>query len=99
MCKNIVDNEYYCVKCGNKGLPILRQKGKERELGHLKKLWCLNCQQENNHAEVRPYGAYTYDDFLLEFDYKNFDENGNRILPIGAFKDKLLKEGVIEYET
>ena len=93
MCKNIVDNDFYCTKCGTKGIPVVRQKGREREVGHLKKLWCLNCQQETNHAETNSFGSYTYADFLLEFNFKNFDENGNRILTINQFKKKIREEG------
>ena len=92
---NMLVNNFYCTLCGTKGIPIVRQKGKEREQGHLKKLWCLKCIKETDHAEVKPDGKYTYDDFLLEFNNGNFDENGNRILPFGIFKNKLIKEGVI----
>ena len=34
--------------------------------------------------------------FKLEFDNHNCDENGNRIMPFGVFKNKLIKEGAIE---
>lgn len=97
MCKNIIGHEFYCTKCGKKGIPVVRQKGKERELGHLKALWCLNCKTEVNHVEINPNSEnYTYQDFMLEFNNNNFDENGNRILTIGQLKNKLRQEGVIK---
>lgn len=97
MSKNIVGHDFYCTKCGTKGIPVVRQKGKERELGHLKALWCLTCKAEVNHVEINPNSVnYTYNDFRLEYDFHNFDENGNRIMPVGMFKNKLRKEGVIE---
>ncbi len=72
-------SDFYCTICGNKGIPLIRIPGKEREPGHLKKLFCLHCQKETNMAEVRNRGKYTLDDFLNEYNNHNFDEEGNRI--------------------
>lgn len=69
---------FYCVNCGNKGIPIMRSRGDEREAGHLKRLFCLKCQEEWNHVECKPFSHYDHEDFLLEKEYNNFDENGNR---------------------
>ena len=90
----ITDNEFYCVICGNHGLPVIRQKGKEREAGHLKKLFCLNCGKETNHAECRPWSGYTKEDFDIECEYHNFDENGNRVRPYGELRS-LINDGKI----
>ena len=95
MGKMIVGHEFYCCKCGMKGIPVVRQKGKEREPGHLKKLFCLTCNAEINHVECIAGSKYQYEDFLLEFSQGNFDSNFNRILPYGVFKDSLRKEGKI----
>lgn len=89
------ESDFYCVKCGKKGLPIWRKKGKEREAGHLKKLYCIYCKEEINHVECKPFTHYTYEDFLFEKENGNFDEQQNRILPYGLFKDKMNKEGMI----
>lgn len=92
----LTDNSvFYCTKCGQKGMPVLRRKGAEREAGHLKKLYCLNCKQEVNHVETKEWTKYDHDCFLLEFEYGNFDEEGNRKIQYGFFKDKLVKEGII----
>ena len=86
-------DDFYCTQCGEKGIPILRQLGKERNAGHLKKLYCLRCGKETNFCEIKPNCTkYTYQDFLLEKECHNFDTEGNRILPFGIFKDKLVKE-------
>lgn len=82
--KSVV-SDFYCTSCGRRGIPIQRKKGAEREGGHLKKLFCLNCQREVNHAECK--GSYTYDNFLFEYENKNFDEQGNRIRTYGQLKE------------
>lgn len=92
---NFAESEFYCTKCGKKGIPVLRRKGQEREAGHLKKLFCLNCQQECNHAECKPYSHYDYEDFKNEFENGNFNNEGLRILPYGAFKEKMRKGAII----
>ena len=88
-------SEFYCTQCGNKGIPIFRQRGKEREAGHLKKLFCLHCQKEVNHCEVKPWTKYDYKDFKTEFEYGNFSEQGLRIRPYGELKGAILN-GTIE---
>lgn len=90
-----MESKFYCIYCHNEGIPILRRAGKHREAGHLKKLWCLNCQKETNHVETKEYTHYDKNCFDLECEYGNFDANGNRIMKFGEFKNKLRKEGVI----
>lgn len=93
--RNLTLSDFYCTCCGNKGLPVFRTTGKERESGHLKKLFCLNCQKEVNMIEIKPNGKYTLDDFWLEFNYHNFDEKGNRIEPYKQFTSKIRREMMI----
>ena len=61
------NSDFYCTHCGQRGIPLARKYGRERESGHLKKLYCIHCKQETNHAEIRPCSSYTYEDFLKEF--------------------------------
>ena len=93
--KLITDNEFYCCICGNKGINVVRIKGKEREAGHLKKLFCLTCQRETNHCECRPWDAYTREDFWTEYYNRNFDKNGNRIRTYGELR-KMINNGEIK---
>ena len=64
---NISISDFYCTRCGNKSIPLPRRCGRYKEPGHLKKLWCCNCKAEVNHAEVRPFGDYSYEDFCEDF--------------------------------
>lgn len=90
----ITDNEFYCVICGSRGIPVVRRRGKEREAGHLKKLFCLTCQQETNHAECRPWSGYTKEDFDIEYKYHNFDADGNRIRTYGELRSIINNEKI-----
>ena len=46
-------HDFYCCKCGNKGIPLPRPKGHNRERLHRKRLFCLHCGGVVNHIEVR----------------------------------------------
>ena len=88
------ESVFYCVNCGNRGIPIMRRRGAEREAGHLKKIFCLHCQREWNHVECKYFSHYDYEDFLLEKTYDNFDENGNRKMKYGELR-RLVHDGKI----
>ncbi len=45
MSRNMTVSDFYCTKCGRKGIPIARKQGQQREPGHLKKLYCLACAE------------------------------------------------------
>lgn len=56
MGKSFTDeHSFYCIKCGNKGLPIIRTNNRLKEKFHRKKLYCLHCKQEINHIECRTF--------------------------------------------
>lgn len=75
---SMTQSKFFCTKCGKEGIPIQRKKGQEREGGHLKKLYCLYCGEEINHAEVREIGGYNEKDFRQEYELGRFVD-GNRI--------------------
>ena len=60
-------SRFFCTACGNEGLSIMRSNGQQREAGHLKKLYCIYCKKEVNHAEIKENGNYTIEDFKREF--------------------------------
>jgi len=75
---NFLTSKFYCTQCGQEGFDILRNSGQQREPGHLKKLYCINCKKETNHAEVREIGGYTKEDFDMEFELGRFSEDGTK---------------------
>lgn len=77
-------SDFYCTCCGHKGIPIVRKAGKEKEPGHLKKLFCLYCGEEQNMVEVKTNGKYTLEDFEIEYNGGNF-VNGERVKPYKQF--------------
>lgn len=76
--KDYLISQFYCTQCGRRGIPLRRPREKQREPGHLKNLFCIWCKKKTNHTEVRSFGQYTYDTFLIEFKEGNFTEEGNR---------------------
>ena len=91
MCKTVI-SDFYCICCGSKGIPIPRKNGKQREPGHLKRLFCLKCGREVNHAEVKQFGGYTIREFQAEFEKGNF-ENEERLMPYREFIGLLKQKG------
>lgn len=80
MSKNfkMTPSRFFCTKCGRESFPIMRKKGNQREAGHLKKLYCIYCKEEVNHAEIREVGGYDVEDFKQEYTLGRF-VNGNKI--------------------
>lgn len=50
--RNFTISSFTCKDCGNR-IPLPRSMGQEREFEHIKKLWCVTCQNYTNHAETR----------------------------------------------
>lgn len=46
-------SEFWCIRCGNRGIPIMREKGSIRSKGHRKALYCVRCRMVLNHIETR----------------------------------------------
>lgn len=45
-------HDFYCLRCGNKGIPVFRKDSRRHEKFHRKKLFCMYCQMEINHIEI-----------------------------------------------
>ena len=86
------DDEFFCTKCGaSQQFFIPRPHNKDRDSGHLKKMWCFKCNDEVNFVECKPNSTkYNHQDFLLEFYGKNFNENGYRNEDYNIFKHSII---------
>lgn len=49
--QSIIETKLICPKCGNVQV-IFRKASKQKEFGHLKKLWCYKCKKIINHFEI-----------------------------------------------
>ena len=47
------EHSFYCMRCGQKGVPIARRDSHNHSKHHRKKLWCPWCGMEVNHIECR----------------------------------------------
>lgn len=82
--RSTIVHEFYCTQCGGRGIPVHRN----REVDHLKKLYCLACGKETNHAECISASKYDSSMFFEEYESGNFDSEGNRILSLSEWKQK-----------
>ena len=64
--KNYIQNDFYCIKSGNKSLPLLRKYSLQKEKFHRKKLYCYHCQEVCNHVECR--SLEDVEEFLQAFE-------------------------------
>lgn len=46
-------HEFYCIKCGNRGIDLMRKQGHQHKKFHRKKLYCIHCKTEVNHVECK----------------------------------------------
>ena len=56
MAKNsYAEHSFYCINCGNKGIPLMRRQGFKHGKMHRKKLYCPFCKNEVNHVECKTF--------------------------------------------
>lgn len=70
------EHSFYCLSCGNKGIPLMRKQGFQHEKMHRKKLYCIHCKQEVNHIECKTWDEI--EEFKINFQkgvYKDEAEN------------------------
>ena len=80
------EHSFWCINCGQRGLPVQRRVSHNHSKHHRKKLWCPNCKMEINHVECRN------DDEIYEFK-ENF-KNGVYIDEAKESMDTLRGSGV-----
>lgn len=78
---NYAEHSFYCINCGNKGIPLMRKQGFKHEGMHRKKLYCLTCRREVNHVECRtPDEVEEFCDNFKNGVYKNEAEESIRFV-------------------
>ena len=94
---NVAKSTFYCVRCREPFI-LYRKVGRQKEPGHLKKIYCFKCNEDTKHAEIKEgAGKYTKREFDLEFYFGNFDSEGNRIQPYKTFINDLKQGGMVDY--
>ncbi len=83
MSKNYRTHRFFCIQCGQEGVPLARKQGHKHGKFHRKKLYCFHCKMEMNHVECKS------DDEVYEFkmDYEEgvfTDEVKDSMAVIGA---------------
>lgn len=58
-------HDFYCINCGEKGIPLTRQQSKQHEAFHRKRMYCWHCRHTVNHIECR--NEVERQEFLLQF--------------------------------
>lgn len=54
MAKSLtIGHDFYCIKCGKKGIPLARKVSMQKERFHRKKLYCPFCKVTINHVECK----------------------------------------------
>ena len=66
------EHSFFCIKCGNRGIPLSRKQGHQHERFHKKKLWCVHCREEVNHIECKTFDEVeTFKENFKKGVYKN----------------------------
>lgn len=61
MGKNFKTHRFFCIQCGNEGIPLARKQGHKHGRFHRKKLYCPYCKMEINHVECKDdFDAYEF---------------------------------------
>ena len=75
MGRSYAEHSFYCLSCGNKGIPLSRPQGFKHERMHRKKLYCIHCKQEVNHIECKTFDEIEeFKENFINGVYKNESE-------------------------
>lgn len=65
-------HDFYCCKCGRKGIPVQRPNNQKRAKMHKKRLFCIYCGGVINHVEVtNKYELSAFKEAFERGDYSN----------------------------
>ena len=72
MGKSYEAHDFYCLNCGRKNIPLIRDCGKRRGKYHRKSLYCIWCKNTVNHIEI--CNQEEKEEFLEAFENGEFKE-------------------------
>ena len=73
--QQVVIHDFYCIKCGQKGISLPRKRGELHGANHLKKMYCPHCQTVVNHVECKnELDAYQFKEDFLAGKYLEEDQ-------------------------
>lgn len=75
---NYANHSFYCISCGNVGIPIMRKQGQKRGSMHRKRLYCVHCRQDVNHIECKNQDEI--EEFRLNFQNGVYKEEAEKSL-------------------
>ena len=52
MARGFRTHRFFCIQCGNEGIPLARKQGHKHGKFHRKKLYCPHCKITVNHIEI-----------------------------------------------
>lgn len=52
-CRDFETHDFYCINCGERGIPVARPGNKKKGEGHRKNMYCYHCRHTVNHIECR----------------------------------------------
>ena len=68
-------HRFFCMNCGNEGIPVARSTSLSRAAFHRKKLYCIHCKCYVNHIECR--SEEEVEIFKEDFENGVFKEEAN----------------------
>lgn len=76
--RNYAEHSFYCINCGNKGIPLMRNQGFKHQGMHRKKLYCVFCKQEVNHVECKTLDEI--EEFRINFENRVYKDEAEESL-------------------
>lgn len=87
---NFETHDFYCLNCGRKALPLMRQKSHKHSSCHRKALFCPWCNVIVNHIEIATEDEKEW--FTHEFIKGNFIEEALQSMQFCETEKKVYNE-------
>ena len=88
--KNYRTHDFYCLNCGKRNISMMRSRGRMREKGHRKVLYCPHCKENVNHYECFDEGDVW--DFKQRFEDGEFVEEAKESIKYLKLEELVLHD-------